>query len=279
MRVSVRSRGRRLKCLLLHGNPRSLEDWATLKPLLGEVADVASLDLPGFGESGRSSRAPEAVSLSRLADAALDVLDALDWREPVLMVGHSHGGGVAQLLAARNPTRVAGLVLLGTLGYPAHRSYRLLGLPGAEAVASGLGRLLQRSRLPFAEAVMRGILRDIFWPEPVPLAESEQELQRLIARPEILLSMVHVTLGEPCDQLRAAAARLRCPVSFLHGADDRLVPPAYARRIHDEIEASGGRSRFREISGAGHMLILFQAREIMNEIERWLHADAELGQF
>jgi pimeloyl-ACP methyl ester carboxylesterase len=38
-------------------------------------------------------------------------------------VGHSHGGGVAQAAAARYPERVAGLVLIGTLGAPVHGSF------------------------------------------------------------------------------------------------------------------------------------------------------------
>jgi pimeloyl-ACP methyl ester carboxylesterase len=40
------------------------------------------------------------------------LLDALDIREPVRLLGHSDGGSIALLYAARFPERTAGAVLL-----------------------------------------------------------------------------------------------------------------------------------------------------------------------
>jgi pimeloyl-ACP methyl ester carboxylesterase len=106
----------RPKCLLLHGNPGSLSDWQRVMAELSAVADVVAIDLPGFGQSPRSSLDPDCMSLARLAEHAVAVADALDWRQPFFIVGHSHGGGVAQAAAARHPQRVAGIVLVATLG-------------------------------------------------------------------------------------------------------------------------------------------------------------------
>jgi pimeloyl-ACP methyl ester carboxylesterase len=261
----------RPKCLLLHGNPGLLLDWEQLIPLLSGVADLAAIDMPGFGKSPRPGPGPEHLSLDRLADHAISAANALGWREPIFLIGHSHGGGVAQAVAARYPERVAGLVLIGTLGAPAHDSYRLLSLPGAAAVARVAGWTFRSKFLrPLSRAILRGVMSNIFSPEPVPAPKLEHELNLFASRPEILVSMVHVTLGQPCAQLLRAAPDIKCPTLFLHGREDALVPGNCARSIHDRIVRAGGHSEFQLMPGAGHMLINFQAPDLASLIARSL---------
>jgi pimeloyl-ACP methyl ester carboxylesterase len=104
----------------------------------------------------------------------------------------------------------------------------------------------------------------------VPAARIDRELAVLSARPEILLSMVHVALGHPCQQLRDSAPRICCPTLFLHGREDALVPIEYARAIHDGILGAGGRSEFRLLASAGHMLLDYQAAEVAEAIDQFL---------
>lgn len=261
------------KCLLLHGNPGSLGDWQAVMAELSRVADVAAIDLPGFGQSPRSSPDAECVSLDRLAEHALAVADALCWREPFFIVGHSHGGGVAQAAAVRYPERVAGLVLVATLGGAVHFSYRLLALPGAEVVVGVAGRLFGSGALrPLNRWVMRRALKDIFSPERAPVAKVDSELNLFAARPEVLLTMVQVAHGRPCAQLLAAAPDICCPVLFLHGDADALVPARCARVLHDRISDAGGRTQFQLLPGAGHMLSHFQAAQVGASIARFLNS-------
>ena len=257
------SNGARPKCLLLHGNPRSLLDWEQLIPALTSAADIAAVDLPGFGRSARTSPEPEALNLDRLAEHTVAALDALGWREPITLIGHSHGGGVAQVVAARFPARVSLLALIGTLGAPTHTSYRLLALPGASVVMRTLGRLLRAQRLRrLNRAILRAVLVNIFAPDHVPTAKLEAHLALFAARPEILVSMVHVALGRPCAQLLQSAAEIRCPTLFIHGSKDALVPVNCAKSIHERIAEHGGVSQFHLLHGAGHMLMDQRAPEV-----------------
>jgi len=164
---------------------------------------------------------------------------------------------------------------LGSLGSPAQPSYRLLAAPGAAAVTRAFGAALgPRWLRPVAQRLMNMMLRDGFAPEPVPAARAASELEQFAARPEVLASMVDVSLGRPCDRLLTSAASIRCPVLFLHGELDQLVPVACARTIHDRIQQAGGDSRFEVLHGAGHMLLEFQAAQVAARMAEFIQEAA-----
>lgn len=262
--------GPRPRFLLLHGNPGSLSDWHRVLPLLAEVGDVSAIDLPGFGRSPNWNDVPPPPGLDVLADLAIAAIDAIGWRDPVVLVGHSHGGGISQAAAVRHPTRVAGIVLIGTLGAPPQRSYRMLALPGAETVVRAAGWLFRSGGAgSVSRAILRAFMRDIVAPEPVTEAMVERELSFFARRPEVLVNMVRLALGRPSDQLRDRAARIQCPALFLHGQDDALVPFHCARSIHERILGGGGRSELIVLPRAGHMLVAYQAAPVAEHIVRF----------
>ena len=97
--------------LLLHGWIASGGlNWFNAFGPLSEHYSVIAPDLRGHGRGLRSRRR------FRLADCADDVAAALEARAsgPVIAVGYSMGGPVAQLLWRRHPELVSGLVLCAT---------------------------------------------------------------------------------------------------------------------------------------------------------------------
>jgi pimeloyl-ACP methyl ester carboxylesterase len=101
--------------LFLHG--WGLDHKAYKRPLSRLVASghrVLAPALPGFGGStrlrGRDS------SLGSLAAWVEEFLDALGVTEPVVVVGHSFGGGVAITFVHDHPGRARALVLLNSIG-------------------------------------------------------------------------------------------------------------------------------------------------------------------
>jgi len=92
--------------VLLHGAAGNALSWLPLLPALGDRRLVL-VDLPGHGESP----AVEDWSLAVLAEELAAAISAVH-PEPLTWVGHSWGGKVAALLAARAPERVARLVLV-----------------------------------------------------------------------------------------------------------------------------------------------------------------------
>jgi abhydrolase domain-containing protein 6 len=99
--------------VLLHGFTGSKENWLPLMARLGATHRVIAPDLPGWGESARRDGADYgyAAQAERLA-AWLQALDA----GPVHLVGHSMGGGIAAVLAARHPEAISRLVLMDAGG-------------------------------------------------------------------------------------------------------------------------------------------------------------------
>jgi pimeloyl-ACP methyl ester carboxylesterase len=91
----------------LHGMASGAATWDRLaEELAGRGRRVIAVDLPGHGGSARSGR----YELNQMRDSVAGFLDQLG-AGPVDLVGHSLGGFLATLIAARTPSRVRRLVL------------------------------------------------------------------------------------------------------------------------------------------------------------------------
>ncbi len=99
--------------LLVHGFTGAKEDFTPWLDRLGEAGwHAVAPDLRGHGESAKPDR-EDAYSFEILAGDVVGLVDALGWERFVLL-GHSMGGMVAQLVALRVGERLAGLVLMDT---------------------------------------------------------------------------------------------------------------------------------------------------------------------
>jgi abhydrolase domain-containing protein 6 len=99
--------------VLVHGFAGSKENWLPLVPKLDGDFRVVIPDLPGWGESQR--RDGDDYRVEAQVERLVAFLDALKL-ERVRLVGHSMGGHIAGLFAARHPGRVHSLVLVAPAG-------------------------------------------------------------------------------------------------------------------------------------------------------------------
>ena len=99
--------------LHVHGFTGMKENWLPLMAAMGPGFRQYAPDLPGWGESERRDGADPgyAAQAERLAGFIDTVIGA-----PVTLVGHSMGGGIAAVLAARHPDKVRRLVLMSAAG-------------------------------------------------------------------------------------------------------------------------------------------------------------------
>jgi pimeloyl-ACP methyl ester carboxylesterase len=108
------SRGSGEPIVLIHGFPTSSHLWRDVVPLLPSGRRVVILDLLGYGRSDRPMERD--LSIKGHADRVIALLDALRIQYAAI-VGHDLGGGIAQYLAVRHPTRVERLCLIDSVGF------------------------------------------------------------------------------------------------------------------------------------------------------------------
>lgn len=127
VRVHFERAGRGRPLLLLHGLVGSARNWRQNIDFLGRHSTVYALDLCNMGESDRIPGLD--AGLAATADRIAATMDALGLSEADV-AGHSHGGAVAMMLAARHPGRVRSLILFAPanpfcdLGRPLIRFYQ-----------------------------------------------------------------------------------------------------------------------------------------------------------
>jgi 4,5:9,10-diseco-3-hydroxy-5,9,17-trioxoandrosta-1(10),2-diene-4-oate hydrolase len=94
--------------LLLHGLVGSAKNWRQNITFLSRDSSVYAVDLFNMGESERIPGLN--AGLEATADRLAACMDALGVAEADI-AGHSHGGAVAMMFAARHPDRVRSLIL------------------------------------------------------------------------------------------------------------------------------------------------------------------------
>ncbi len=125
----------RVPLVLLHGLYDCHLTWKHVAPELARDRRVLMPDLPGHGLSDRPDASYELGWYARVVARWLESLGIAQ----VDVVGHSFGGGVAQMLLLECPKRIRRLVLVasGGLGREIRALLRLASAPG---VVEGLGQ-------------------------------------------------------------------------------------------------------------------------------------------
>ena len=99
--------------LLLHGHPQTHTIWHRVAPMLAERFTVVTMDLRGYGDSGRPE-ADEAHARYSKREMALDALSVMRAHgfERFGVLAHDRGARVAHRLAADHPQAVQRMMLL-----------------------------------------------------------------------------------------------------------------------------------------------------------------------
>jgi pimeloyl-ACP methyl ester carboxylesterase len=226
--------------VLIHGAGGSADLWQPQLEGLGDLARVVALDLPGHGpQRGRGSQ-----SIAAYADWVDAFLDTLG-DGPVVVVGHSMGGAIAQTVALARPERLAGLILVGT---------------GARLQV--LARVLELLRQRPAEGF--GLIERLSYAAATP-PDRVATVDRVLRAGAPL-----VTLGDylACDRFdaRPRLNAIRTPTLVVAGTEDRLTPVASGRLLAAAI----GGARLVEIADAGHFPQLEQPAAVNDAIREFL---------
>lgn len=273
-RVAYYEEGHGQPLLLLHGCPFSSFIWRKVIPPLAAEHRCLAPDLLGLGDTETE---PDADwSLPAQARMVVAFLDALGIGR-AHVVGHDHGGAIAQLLAARHADRVDRLVLSNAEAYdnwPSPHERPFLRLSQAPLV----GRL-------GAWALSK---RPATW---LALATGRAVKHPRVLDPELLSGYVRANLGDshrrakwrrflrfqldPANnretlKLLDGLRRFDQPTLLLWAEDDPHVGPEWAEKLLGDI---AGRSQLELVSDSGHLLMEERPGEVAAAIGRFLLAD------
>jgi pimeloyl-ACP methyl ester carboxylesterase len=237
--------------VLVHGAGMDQSVWTLQGRYLAFHGwNAVAVDLPGHG---RARGQPPLRSIGEIAEWLAALIEAIG-AERAAVIGHSMGALAALELAARYPTRVSQLALLGAAAtMPVHPELlELAGRHDRKAVelicdwAFGMRGHMGGSALP--GGWLMGTARELL----------------LRGDPAVLA----IDLAA-CQEYRhgdRAAAAVRCPTLVLVGAEDRMTPPRAGRALAERIAGAG----CVEIAEAGHMMMVEQPEATLSELRRFM---------
>jgi pimeloyl-ACP methyl ester carboxylesterase len=227
--------------VLIHGAGGSGLHWPPeVRRMAGER--VLSLDLPGHGRSDGQGEATIDAYTARVKRW----LDAMNL-ERAVFAGHSMGGAIAISMALKHPSRVAGLILVGTGG-------RLRVHPMILETAAEYTRFEE-----LVDIVIGHSFSEHAQPRLVKLARKRMAE----TSPQVLHhDFVACDQFDVMDQLSA----LKMPVQVISGREDILTPEKYSHFLVDSIP----QAELALIDEAGHMVMLEKPKLVADVIMRFM---------
>lgn len=223
--------------LCLHGIGANSTGWRFTLAGLSQQARVIAWNAPGYYLSDNfSADAPDPM---HYANVAVALLDALQVTGPVYLAGSSFGSMIGACLAARHPTRVQKLALMGT-----SRGQRWKG-------AEGRAEMLAMRAASVAEggvALARTRSGKLISPNAPPEVLAMVQAVVAATNPRGLMQAARCT--DKVDVIADFAPRIACQTLAITGADDQVNPAETVGRL---IAAAIPGARFESPAGIGHL--------------------------
>ena len=215
--------------VFLHYWGGSARTWAPVIARLAPGVRCIAVNLRGWGGS---SALDGRYGLDAMAEDVLALISAQQ-AQAIVLVGHSMGGKVAQIVAKHGPPGLQGLVLVA----PAP--------PTPMAVPAA-----QRSAMLASYQTREGVLQalDVLAGSPLPDVLREQVIADTLAgHPDAKRAWIE---GGMVDDISAGLGAVSMPVEVVAGEQDQV-------ERHDALRASFAaalpQARFRVLPGVGHL--------------------------
>ncbi|HSD17303.1 MAG TPA: alpha/beta hydrolase [Thermomonas sp.] len=240
--------------VMVHGFTGSKENWYPLAAMLRGRYRMLVPDLPGWGESERRPGAD--YGFVAQAERVAAFIRAQSPGRPVILLGHSMGGGIAALVAARHPQLVAKVGLLDAAGVRFNDNQfgrdvlagkNPFGVEDAASLQRYIDIVFHREAAkpwipwPASRGLIARRKRDAAFEQAV--------LERIGRGPERFLP------GE-------AAATIRQPALLLWGRQDAVIDPSAL----DLYAALVPQARSVLVDDAGHMALMEQPRVVADAV-------------
>jgi pimeloyl-ACP methyl ester carboxylesterase len=224
------SRGAGEPIVLIHGFPTSSHLWRDVVPLLPSGRRIVVLDLLGYGRSDRPMERD--LSIKGHAERVIALLDALRIQYAAI-VGHDLGGGIAQHLAVRHPTRVERLCLIDSVGFDEWPTRQI-------KMAKATLPLTRHLPTTWILSALRSEMERGYTQE-----SRGQRSMDIYIRPfcspegrDVLVEHLEALDPEETAALAPRLGEIMAPTAIITGAHDPFLAPHVARQLHEAIPGS-----------------------------------------
>ncbi len=222
-----------LSLVFLHYYGGSSRTWKHVTAKLAPDFHTIAIDHRGWGESDAPA---DGYRLADLAADAEGVIAALNLQRYVL-IGHSMGGKVAQLMASRQPAGLAGLVLVA----PSPPSPMIMPAPAREMMAGAYA----------SREAVEATIDNVLTAKPLSAEDREQVIEdSLRGAPQAKIAWPRYT---SLENIAAQAGDINVPTLVIAGALDRVDPPI---RLRAELLPRIPQAVMHVLPGTGHLSML-----------------------
>lgn len=202
------------------GIGQSKEFWSPQFDALADKHRLIAWDYPNHGETGLTGKTETAPTYANYLRALMDVLNI----PKATLVGNSLGGAVSIHCYDQAPERVEAMVLVAPalLGKEVFFPFRLMTLPI-------LGKVMTKPSDKAVDMQLGGVFHDKNKiPDAIKAAVKRNTYKD--GGPGAFLATMKATLGlsgvhaPVFETQHAILKRVSCPVLFVHGHDDQILP-------------------------------------------------------
>ena len=243
--------------VLLHGYGGSYADWLLATKYLTGNFRVITPDLPGWGASTRLPNANYGYAAQ--VDRLHGFVDALNLGE-IALAGHSMGGAIAGLYAAKYPKDVAALVLIDSSGVPFKENAFVRGLKAGRSPFD----IDDRAQFKHLESLLfthppsvPARIQDVFVDKSKSERAFDDKVLRELTRP-----------GER-DALEAKLPDITAPTLAIWCTKDQIIDLSALDAIRKGLTHAPSIS-VTELTDCGHMSIMEKPREVAQSITHFV---------
>lgn len=239
---------------LVHGYTGSKENWLLVMRELGKKYRVIAPDLPGWGETSRLENHDYGVisqseRLARFIDSFNET--------PSILVGHSMGGHISGLVAAKKPELISKLVLMSAAGVEFEQN------DFARSVLKGGNPFEVKTRDQFHAQMRLVFTEPPFIPWPFDEAMVQRRRKDAAFEAKVLDS---IGRSDEVIALQSEMQKIQSPTLLLWCKDDRVIDVSSVPIFLAGIAGSEALI----LEGCGHMPMMAKPKEVANGIENFL---------
>jgi pimeloyl-ACP methyl ester carboxylesterase len=226
--------------LYIHGSGGDSANWPDqLQPLSPYSSYI--LDLPGHGRSPL----PGCQTITAYTDVVVSFIHNLLPNQPIVLIGHSMGGAIAQDIALRTLPQIVAMVLIGT-------SAKL----GVSPVI--LDNVLHNPQIAI------DFVAQYAWSSSAPkqLIKQNQKAQAALSNEVFYGDFLACSTFD----LRGKLHTIEIPALVISGTEDKMVPEKYGRLLAAELP----NAQFFSVDGSGHYVMLENPDTVAAQVQDFL---------